>query len=375
MRGEYSLQRASRDERDRDTVGSPHLQRRTTLARVTSTGTNLAVGKFAAAIPQAILGPESEGGTATFSDLGSAPIFVDQVGPGVPATGDRIIAHRVPYRWISRKKGTGGGGCTGEICVTVSGCNGYALQHALVTITLGGVTVASGYTDWTGKFCAPITAAGTYGVSASFPGSTTKSTTKVAVCGPNSVTLALNTTQAGSACYPCCANPFPNTLYLTLPDGDIVTMLKWPGFLAEDVGTLATYYGCSFKVAPSVSGGGLGGYTYGNNNIAFRWTLESCFVVGTNTLGWTLRCRYRGITGSDTVIIGGAPKTVTKLAKANSDCTFGSGSQMSDIVEILDAVDGTCDPLIATGDIVVQWQNLTDGTLHDYYNGPTSVLP
>jgi hypothetical protein len=72
-----------------------------TVVGVTKTETTYpnAVGKFFAITPEAILGPESEGGTAALSALGGT-IYACLTAGAVPASGSRVICHRVPYRWI-----------------------------------------------------------------------------------------------------------------------------------------------------------------------------------------------------------------------------------------------------------------------------------
>lgn len=101
-------------------------------ARVISTSPNLGVGKFLKAIPQAVLGNLAEGASAVYADLGSTPIFVRQVGPGVPAGGDKILAERVKHRWIQQTRPNGGadvGTLLGCVC---------AHPKKTLTMTVGG---------------------------------------------------------------------------------------------------------------------------------------------------------------------------------------------------------------------------------------------
>jgi hypothetical protein len=114
------------DPPDRSGLGSAAF-----VGQVTSSGANLAVGKFLLVTPVDVTGAESEGGAATFTALsGSVPAYV--LGPRVPANGDRILCRRVGHRWVvesGRSAGTGGGpgnipGCTcqgtpGAVSVTV----------------------------------------------------------------------------------------------------------------------------------------------------------------------------------------------------------------------------------------------------------------
>lgn len=112
MSADIDRERLRRAQRDRDQADLTYRSGAITLARVTSSGATLAVGKLLAAIPQVVLGDESEGATAVYEDRGSNPIFVDQLGPGVPATDDKILAHHLPYRWVMRRGEPEGGGGT-----------------------------------------------------------------------------------------------------------------------------------------------------------------------------------------------------------------------------------------------------------------------
>lgn len=104
------LIRAGRDESqvDRQTAnGLPFVGRVTTATP--------AVDKFVNVIPQILLGDEVENGTASWADAGSTPVPVLLLGPGVPATGDRVLARSVGHRWVARRKAAGGGGGTGSL--------------------------------------------------------------------------------------------------------------------------------------------------------------------------------------------------------------------------------------------------------------------
>jgi len=81
-------------------AGSPGF-----VGKVTSTGANLAVGKFFLATPTTILGAEVDGGAGSLAD-GTGPIAVYALGPVAPAAGDYLACRRVDHRWVA-EKGTG----------------------------------------------------------------------------------------------------------------------------------------------------------------------------------------------------------------------------------------------------------------------------
>jgi hypothetical protein len=114
---DLELARILRAARDRSAPPPTSTGSRAFMGRVTTT--TPAVGKFMNVIPQAVLGTEVEGGSATITDLGSTPSPVYLVGPGVPATGDQVIARWSDWRWVARKRGTGG---SGPPTVTMSNC-------------------------------------------------------------------------------------------------------------------------------------------------------------------------------------------------------------------------------------------------------------
>jgi len=84
-------------------AGSPGF-----VGKVTSTGANLAVGKFFLATPTTILGAEVDGGAGTLAG-GTGPIAVYALGPVAPAAGDYLVCRRVDYRWVAEKAGGTGG--------------------------------------------------------------------------------------------------------------------------------------------------------------------------------------------------------------------------------------------------------------------------
>jgi hypothetical protein len=105
-----------RIERDLARVGfarPPRGGSGTFLGRVTTASPT--VGKFINVIPQGLLGTESEGSAGTATDLGSTPIPVYLVS-GTVATGDQVVSRFVDFRWVTRRRGGGGGilcpGCT-----------------------------------------------------------------------------------------------------------------------------------------------------------------------------------------------------------------------------------------------------------------------
>jgi hypothetical protein len=105
---DLELARILRAARDRSAPPPTSTGSRAFMGRVTTTAP--AVGKFMLVQPQSVLGTETEGGSATITDLGSTPTPVYLVGPGVPATGDQVIARWSDWRWVARKRGTGGSG-------------------------------------------------------------------------------------------------------------------------------------------------------------------------------------------------------------------------------------------------------------------------
>lgn len=76
------------------------------------------IGKFMLVIPVGVLGSESEGAVASFTDLGTDPVPVLLLGPGTPAVGDHVVVRMVPHRWVARKSALISSGATG----TLLGC-------------------------------------------------------------------------------------------------------------------------------------------------------------------------------------------------------------------------------------------------------------
>ena len=86
------------------------------VGRVTSSGSNIAVGKFLMVQPTHVLGNEVEGGGGTFDAFGSSTVPVYLIGPAKPSTGDYLVCRFVDNRWVAeRTKGGGGGGGFGTI--------------------------------------------------------------------------------------------------------------------------------------------------------------------------------------------------------------------------------------------------------------------
>lgn len=81
-------------------------------------------------------------------------------------------------------------GCTGTICFTVKQCDTTtSVAGATVTLSLLGVTVATGTTDSSGQCCIGITSAATYDYTVVKTGYETKTGTVAATCTTNNVTL------------------------------------------------------------------------------------------------------------------------------------------------------------------------------------------
>lgn len=116
-------------------------------------------------------------------------------------------------------------GCTGQICVTVKGCNSHTIQGATVHIKdhATGLDIAGSpcTTDATGKCCISITAAASYDITADAHGFTTGSLTVSATCTTNNETITLSP-GSGFVCGPvgcACAYPFPSSVTLNDPLG------------------------------------------------------------------------------------------------------------------------------------------------------------
>lgn len=78
----------------------PGTGARAFVGKVTSTGGNIAAGKFLMVTPQDVTGSETEGGSGTFTGLsGSIPVYL--VGPSLPATNDYLVCRRVDHRWVA----------------------------------------------------------------------------------------------------------------------------------------------------------------------------------------------------------------------------------------------------------------------------------
>jgi len=103
---DLELARILRDARDRSRPSPARSGSRAFMGRVTTTSP--AVGKFMNVQPQSVLGAEVEGGAAIVTDLGSTPTPVYLLGPGVPATGDQVVARWSDWRWVARKRSGGG---------------------------------------------------------------------------------------------------------------------------------------------------------------------------------------------------------------------------------------------------------------------------
>lgn len=109
---------------------------------------------------------------------------------------DRHGAYR--FQWTGE---TTSPPCSGQICVTVSACQGESdprvyfpppLEGATVTVKQGATTIGTATTDIYGNACVGITASGSYTVEIAKTGYLTKTlTVSSAVCGLNSVTTTL----------------------------------------------------------------------------------------------------------------------------------------------------------------------------------------
>ena len=114
---------------DRAVAGTPRI-----LVKVVSVAPNLAVGTFFLANPVVATGAEVEGGVGTFDVDTTRTIAVYPAGPGVPATGDLVVARFVDHRWVAVKRSGAGTppimiGYPGCLCSTVPGSVGMAVEY------------------------------------------------------------------------------------------------------------------------------------------------------------------------------------------------------------------------------------------------------
>jgi hypothetical protein len=91
------------------------------VGQVTTSSTLIAVGKYVLVQPTFILGKETEGGSGTFTPVGSTTVPVYLVGPHVPSTGDYLVCRYVDNRWAAERtviigNSSGGGGATLPDC-------------------------------------------------------------------------------------------------------------------------------------------------------------------------------------------------------------------------------------------------------------------
>lgn len=106
--------------------------------RVVSSGGSLAAGKFALVQPQTVLGTEAEGQTAAWTDTGaSQPVLM--LGPGVPATGDKVLVRYSADRWVSKRRGS-----SRTLYPITSGCTCSAPSPLTVTAD----AACAGYDDY-----------------------------------------------------------------------------------------------------------------------------------------------------------------------------------------------------------------------------------
>jgi hypothetical protein len=88
------------------------------VGQVTTPSTLIGVGKFLLVQPTFVLGQEIEGGTGTFTAVGSTTVPVYLVGPDKASTGDYLVCRYVDNRWAAERTvpaGKAGGGSTGTL--------------------------------------------------------------------------------------------------------------------------------------------------------------------------------------------------------------------------------------------------------------------
>ena len=74
------------------------------------TSTTITAGHFGKVLPQLVTGGECEGCSATTTDAAAVDVIVYNRGPGDPSAGDLVVVKWVRDRWVTRRKGTSGGG-------------------------------------------------------------------------------------------------------------------------------------------------------------------------------------------------------------------------------------------------------------------------
>jgi hypothetical protein len=84
-----------REEESSSQIGATCLAKTKTVTTYPTSA-----GKFFACSTQKVIGPETEGGTATVADLGDTFYAWLPTGRTVPANGTLVICERVPYRWV-----------------------------------------------------------------------------------------------------------------------------------------------------------------------------------------------------------------------------------------------------------------------------------
>lgn len=132
-------------------------------------------GVFYGLHPARISGPAAEGGAATIAVDTSRTFYAGVVGRA-PSLGDKLVARRVPERWVARR---GGGGTPPmpncQLVVTSRVCSsaGAILTGASVTVTRSAIMTAtltaggSGFTNGT-DYSASLTGGGGAGASVKF---------------------------------------------------------------------------------------------------------------------------------------------------------------------------------------------------------------
>lgn len=185
------------------------------------------------------------------------------------------------------------GGCTGQICVTVRGCNNSFLPGATVTISLGGTTIGTGTTDASGKFCVAITSAATYTIVVSKTRFNSSTTTYAATCSMSANTPSVALTPAtGFICVPCCVDPL-STATKTLTTTWGVISLPYLGLVTGGINGLAAntpvWGGCN---TISVN-------AYSADPFGAACNIARPVVATTLPVAWFFFC------GSDTLATGG----------------------------------------------------------------------
>jgi hypothetical protein len=101
------------------------------VGQVVSPTAAIAVGKFLLVNPVSFLGRESEGSPGVATVDTSTTVAVYLIGPGTPATGDRLVCRFIDYRWVAERRKPGGKGPPTHV---LNGCPCTAIPDSLSVV-------------------------------------------------------------------------------------------------------------------------------------------------------------------------------------------------------------------------------------------------